>query len=385
MTPITTTADDYAKLIKGYKAPNQRESLWEQFLTGTQQQYQSAAQQVQAATSYDISGAYANYKQQQLQLMMNNQLGAGFKEQVGSGLQQQYETAYDELKTEETGALATIATQYEKSLVAGEERFAELGEIARQYDKALHEYAQLAKVEDYDDMTKTYFDEQGRRVTELTDYGRLWYSDVLNKSYQDATTGDTLYFEDWLVGEDSGSELSYDERLKIRKALQQSPEIFANTVTGLTEDFDYKKISSEYDTFKTEKERVQQIKDSEKYFTSEKTLINNFGYQSDESYEKDLQASLTNIVKEYTSENAVVSIDGYYDKNRQKTHTTVVLDYKSLTPEQQQAIKDGIGYYANSYIKNGKITIHLTVDGKISAGTDGMSYTNFIRALKGKE
>lgn len=382
---IVTTAEDYATLIKNSKAPNQRESLWEQFLTGTQQQYQSAAQQVQAATSYDISGAYANYKQQQLQLMMNNQLGAGFKEQVSSGLQQQYETAYDKVKAQESSALATIATQYEKAVVAGEERFAELGEIARQYDKALHEYAQLAKVEDYDDMTKTYFDDQGRRVTEQTDYGRLWYHDVLNKEYIDPTTGEKMYFEDWLVTEDSGSELSYDERLKIKKALQQSPEIFANTVTGLTEDFDYKKIRSDYDTFKTEKERVQQIEDSEKYFTSEKTIINNFGSHSDKSSEKDLQASLTNIVKEYTNENAVVSIDGYYDKNRQKTHSTVVLDYASLTPEQQQAIKDGIGRRADAYIENGKITIKLTVDGKISAGSYGMSYTNFIRALKGKE
>ena len=194
---IVTTADDYAKLIKGYKAPNQQKSLWEQFLTGTQQQYQSAAQQAQAATSYDISGAYANYKQQQLQLMMNNQLGAGFKEQVGSGLRQQYETAYDKFKAQESSALATIVEQQAATLNKAETEIAKKGAFAKKFETAVYDFAQLNKdLLGYDlsnseniyksveegglGFYKTTKNDKGEVTYELTDYGKDFYDKVLH-------------------------------------------------------------------------------------------------------------------------------------------------------------------------------------------------------------
>lgn len=197
MTPITTTADDYAKLIKGYKAPNQRESLWEQFLTGTQQQYQSATQQVQAATSYDISGAYANYKQQQLQLMMNNQLGAGFKEHVGSGLQQQYETAYDNLKTQEYSALAALVEKQATAINKVDSEIAKKGVFAKKLETAIYDFAaknkavlgyDLSNVENiYKSVDegglgfyKVDKDEEGNVTYELTDYGKDFYDKILH-------------------------------------------------------------------------------------------------------------------------------------------------------------------------------------------------------------
>lgn len=247
---IVTTADDYATLIKDYKAPNQQKSLWEQFLTGTQQQYQSAAQQVQAATSYDISSAYANYKQQQLQLMMNNQLGAGFKEQVGSGLQQQYEAAYDKFKAQESSALATIVEQQAATLNKAETEIAKKGAFAKKFETAVYDFAQLNKdLLGYDlsnseniyksveegglGFYKTTKNDKGEVTYELTDYGKDFYDKVLHSpstsmKFKEYLEEEGLY-EDYLSNADfynsiiggleyGDRDYSEDERLALLRA-----------------------------------------------------------------------------------------------------------------------------------------------------------------------
>ena len=70
----TTTASDFAQLTKEYVLPNQKISLWDQFLTGQQTYYQGLGQQAQDVYAYDISQAYSNYKKQQLQYQMSEQL-----------------------------------------------------------------------------------------------------------------------------------------------------------------------------------------------------------------------------------------------------------------------------------------------------------------------
>lgn len=376
--------NQYTESVKEYVPQGQKQSLWEQFLTGTQEAYQAAAQQTQDVYSYDISDAFAKYKQQQLQLQMNEQLGAGFKQQMGSELQSAYGRTYQDIRTQEVSDLSDIAVQYQSTLQKGSEEFERLGEISRKYDKALQEYARLAGISKYEDMTKTDFDEQGNRITELTDYGRLWYQDVLNKEYTDPTTGETIFFEDWLATENTTSEISYKDRLELQKALQQNPELFAGTVTGLTPDFDYSKTKEAYTADITERERVKGIETSESYFLTDKTINNNMSGEKGigtAEQNQNVSDTLSAIVNEYTTD-SLVSVESSYDKQRGNQHTTVVLDYASLTPEQQQAIRDGIGYYADTYLKNGKWTIHLTANGKIGPGTFGMSYSEFIRALK---
>lgn len=130
-----------------------------------------------------------------------------------------------------------------------------------------------------------------------------------------------------------------------------------------------------------DRERVRNIKESESYFLTDKTINNNFsGGVGTTEQSQNVSDALSTIVNEYAA-GSLVSVKSSYDEQRRNQHTTVVLDYESLTPEQQQAIRDGIGHYADTYLKNGKWTIHLTANGKIGPGTFGMSYSEFIRAM----
>ena len=140
---------------KDYKAQGQKQSLWEQFLTGTQTAFQQQANQVQDAHSYDISQAYANYKKQQLQLQMNEQLGAGFQQQVGSQLQTEYGNTYQGIKAQEVSDLAKVREAYQEAYAEGENRFTQFGKTGQSLDKAIFDFA---KTEGYDfaDESKLY-------------------------------------------------------------------------------------------------------------------------------------------------------------------------------------------------------------------------------------
>lgn len=227
-----TTASDYAQLAKEYTFPNQKQSLWEQFFTGVEQTYGGLTQQAQETASYDISQAYANYKQQQLQLQMNEQLGAGFQQQTGQQLQSAYGSAYTDIRTQEATDLANIEAKKLSTIEKGEEQFAELGKQLRTYDKLISEYAELAGISRPANATITTRDEYGVTTEELTDYGRLWYSDVLNAVSSEGT------FDKWLLNEMSSSKVDYEDRVAFWEAYRQNPELFRQQVAGIGADFD---------------------------------------------------------------------------------------------------------------------------------------------------
>lgn len=206
----TTTASDFAQLTKEYVLPNQKISLWDQFLTGQQTYYQGLGQQAQDVYAYDISQAYSNYKKQQLQYQMSEQLGSGFKEQISSELLADYESAYGDIKAKETSALSDIDQAYQKALAEGEAQFAQYGEYAKQLETYLLDYArENTNMFDYD-VTRddvlykqTGVDEYGNITYETTDY----YSDMIDKILHGAGSG----FEDYLKIND---EELYDIYLK---------------------------------------------------------------------------------------------------------------------------------------------------------------------------
>lgn len=184
---------DYTQIAKEYMLPNQKKSQWEQFLTGTQTAFQQQAQQVQDVYSYDISQAYANYKKQQLQLQMNEKFGAGFQQQMGSELQTEYGTAYQDIKTQEASALTKVQEAYEEAYQEGESRFAQFGKTGQSLDNAIFEFAETQGY-DFSDTTKLYKsrreggyeffkqteDSAGNVTTELTEYGKDFYNKMLH-------------------------------------------------------------------------------------------------------------------------------------------------------------------------------------------------------------
>jgi hypothetical protein len=78
------------------------------------QYYNTNAQSVAEQASYDISGAYANYLKQQRNILSNDQLGAGFKDELTGDLQQQYQSAYSQVKAQQAASLTNIASEAAK-------------------------------------------------------------------------------------------------------------------------------------------------------------------------------------------------------------------------------------------------------------------------------
>ena len=242
---------DYIALGKEFVPANKKQSLWDQFFTGVSSSYQNLSQQAQDVSSYDISQAYSNYKQQQLQLKMNEQLGAGFKEETGAQLESDYATAYKNLKTEEATNLYEIETQKKAAIAEKEKEFSELGKQLQTYDKLISEYAKLVGMTMPKNAVTTKRDEYGVTTQELTDYGRLWYDAVLNAKSEKYGT-----FDEWVLSEDSLSAIDYEDRIALWDAYKSDPELFRQQVAGLSKDFDRaavtKKVEQEeYDAAKT--------------------------------------------------------------------------------------------------------------------------------------
>jgi hypothetical protein len=245
MAKTTLPTSIYTNLAKEFAPAGQKQTLWEQFFTGTQQAYQNLTQETQDVYSYDISQAYANYKQQQLQLQMNEQLGEGFREHMGAQLQTQYGSAYRDIKAQEESALSKIGLQYEESLKEGEKEFTALGKQLQTYDKLIKEYAEATKLAAPENASTTYTDENGTVVTELTDVGRLWYNDVINAIYKPSET-ESLTFEDWVFSDEYNGEISDTDREALWESYLQNPELFMSQVAGLTSDFDAETVREQY-------------------------------------------------------------------------------------------------------------------------------------------
>lgn len=104
-------------------------SQWERFfLQPLQQSYQTAQGQIEQQAGYDISQAYANYKQSQLNLLQNQQLTSGFKEQVASSLQSNYESTYNQARATELSNLVALQEEYNTDLAEENERLLGIGE-----------------------------------------------------------------------------------------------------------------------------------------------------------------------------------------------------------------------------------------------------------------
>lgn len=131
------TASDYAALLKEHQAKQAGVKKWEDIFL---QPYQTAAEQVSTQTQYDISGAFAQYKKSQLNVMQNMQLGTGFKEQIASDLASQYGSAYSQLRQEEASQLGQLQTSYLQTLAQQEEALTEQGERFAEIESALYDY-----------------------------------------------------------------------------------------------------------------------------------------------------------------------------------------------------------------------------------------------------
>lgn len=107
-----------------------------------QEQYQAEADIARTQTSYDISGAYANYLKQQRQLANQQGLEAGYKEEVGKALTSDISSVYKQTQATEAQALTSAAESAAKTY---SEQKSAADQILKQYQKQAETMANLYK------------------------------------------------------------------------------------------------------------------------------------------------------------------------------------------------------------------------------------------------
>lgn len=184
---MTTTAlaSQYAENLKNLNEDAEGVSQWERFfLQPLQQSYQTAQGQVEQQAGYDISQAYANYKQSQLNLLQNQQLTSGFKEQVASSLQSNYENTYNQVRATELSNLVALQEEYNTDLAEENERLLGIGENLARLEEDIWGYIGTS-----DALASGYYTmEDGNMV--LTDLGRDVIQRVLYGTDNWTTTTD---------------------------------------------------------------------------------------------------------------------------------------------------------------------------------------------------
>lgn len=347
MAKISLPTSDYTNLVKEYTPVGQKQTLWEQFFTGTQQAYQNLTQETQDVYSYDISQAYANYKQQQLQLQMNEQLGEGFREQLGAQLKSQYGSAYKDIKSQEQSALSKIATQYASDIEKGTKEFTKLGSQLKTFDAILSDYAEYAGVKTPENMYQETVNDDGTISYDLTDYGRLWYSDVIN-----ATPEGKKLLDQWLLSDEYKGDLEYEDREAIWEAYRQNPDLFKSQIAGIDSDFDAEKLRTEI----VEKEKIDVIQNANEEFRQYNTdeidddTLNKLKENEYYIYSSSLKSSKTKFVKPGDTFKDNKGVKWEYDKNpgmlgnwhdKNDKKYSALAKQIGISKDQLKAMKDG--------------------------------------------
>lgn len=374
MSKFIGTVSDYTELAKEYAPMGQRQTLWDQFLTGVQTSYQNLAEQTKSAYAYDISDAYSNYKKQQLQLQMNEQIGSGFQQELGTQLKTQYEGTAEALRAKETESLYELGQQEVSAIQQGAKSFEQLGEQLRAYDKALLEYAEYAEIPEPENTTTIEMDEQGTKITKLTDYGRMYYHDILSN----LPSKDKMTFDDWLLDEElSTSTLSYSDRVALWDAYKNNPDLFKSQVTGLTNDFDYEATRTKYEKEQADKARAAEIDTKVRNISTALTKT----YGGGGSHVDRLEADLEDIVAYYGYDKSQVELSTWYDSNDLLYRTTVTIDDSVLTESQRNKLKNLIG---NEYTQSKSFNKGKWKVGVASRRSD-RTYQKLLSILANKE
>lgn len=215
------TASNWADYLKKHNKDAEGVSDWEKyFLNPAKQYYESQAQTISAQTEYDISGAYQNYLRTQRNLLQNQQLASGFKEQVSQEAKSAYESAYAQARTQEAVSLHDVSKAYAETLAKEDERLKGLGEQLASFEEKLYEYAGVDSSYATEIYGKELKDEEGNILGtglghyelntetgeyELTDRGKAFIQDLL---YGETRVGPNS-FESYLTDQEDTKLLNF--------------------------------------------------------------------------------------------------------------------------------------------------------------------------------
>ena len=191
---VTATASQYAEYMKEMNKDLSGVSQWEKyFLQPTQNTYEEEVATAQAKKQYNISGAYAAYKQQQLQLMQQNLFSEGVQKQLDTQLKQSYNSAIQEANATAYSEIASAQSAYQESVAAAEKDLTELGEQYNKFETALQQYAG-ERGYNPDFWKSMSYTEDGQERIDMTATGAY---DIATLMY-DAGSKDVADFRTWL-------------------------------------------------------------------------------------------------------------------------------------------------------------------------------------------
>lgn len=279
----------YMTLQKEHLAKQAGVKKWEDIFL---QPYEQAAQQVQTQAAYDISGAFAQYKQAELSAMRNTQLGSGFKEQIASSLAGQYSTAFAQTKQQEASDIYTLQQQASKTLASEEAKLQETAKMYAGLEEAIleqhgidikqaqtSEKAVFGKDEKGADIYGLgYFELQPDGSYAITERGRDFFDKALNKGLaltdeQGKETGEYEQFADYLkttgredlydfyvqnlgttrefLGGIESTDLSYDSEDAKKSVVLQYEEYVPKSIRDTISDEELNKIVNDVETVRS--------------------------------------------------------------------------------------------------------------------------------------
>lgn len=266
--------DEFSQLVLKYNEEAEGVFSWSRYLQGLEKSYTSNVEAATQQASYDISGAYANYKKAQLNLLQNQQLGAGFKEQLGSNLKSSYASAYGNVQQQLASNVSNIASQYDKLKSDAQKSIQESASYLDSINRHLYEY--MGKDIGSRDKSREsgglgYYETNTEGNTKLTPYGKaeLSYA-LLNPNEQGQ------HFRDYLAETD---KKTYDW-------FMDNLDLTYGTIAGL--DTGVRSFSSEEKSKLITEENLKKIGD--KYSSDSIKNMTNDSYES--NLKKDMKTIL---------------------------------------------------------------------------------------------
>lgn len=183
----TSLRSDYETFLRERNKNLAGVSEWERlFLQPLTQQTEAKVTAAQESAQYDISQAYANYKRNQMRLLQQN-IDTGAQQQLSSGLQSAYNTAYSQRQQQLSSELGNIEQEYQTALASNQQQIQNVAGRLKEFTNLTLEKAGLSAMSQAELAKLGYLQDVGDGY-EITNKLRNLYQQQLYGSDTDQQT-----------------------------------------------------------------------------------------------------------------------------------------------------------------------------------------------------
>jgi hypothetical protein len=322
---MVTDSYTFQQLSKQYMAEQAGFTDWTNYLKGIREAYKPQTEYVEQRAAYDISGAYANYKQSQLDLLRNRNISESLRNKIESATKSQYQSMYGSIKSQELEGLSSIQNNYTAAIEAQEKAAKQQASTLEKLTQALYTFGGIdeSKV----DVAKgakglgyyaTKALEEGGTETYLTPYGKAGLGDLVFNGV--TTTNDegestTQSFRNYLYNTDKD----------LYEAFMSDPDAF------------YRTLGFEPGTREFSKEDSEMMVAAEDIAQDIKTNYSRY-YDENKTFESDKEKYDYYTKLKDTAIYETRGIEGAVDAMKKKYVGDTVLGGRSTTPDTKSDI-----------------------------------------------